>query len=259
MAPATLVHMTQLTAAVALAFASLTAAASAPAIVTDVVATFGIVTDVHYANASTVGTRHYRDSLPKMATAVGHFNLVGNTGTGNNMSFVIEMGDVCRLLGMWQARTAVCPAAERSLSAVALPYSTTFYRVLNHPTWPSVQGHDDVPATIGFLREIEHALYAFNGPIFHVLGNHDVDVLTQQQVPSLSFATLGGAPLGTLVSKPAACYQQCPDPTLSDIECPLQNADYDGAGNPWGAGNFSWTDANVPSWQLEWLDTTLTN
>ena len=35
--------------------------------------------------------------------------------------------------------------------------------------------------TMGFAREIEAAFCAFPGPTFHVLGNHDVDVLSQRQ------------------------------------------------------------------------------
>ncbi len=46
----------------------------------------GLVTDVHYADADTRGTRHYRDSLGKLEEAVDRFNALG-------ASFVIELGD----------------------------------------------------------------------------------------------------------------------------------------------------------------------
>ena len=47
----------------------------------------GLVTDVHYADADTRGTRHYRDSLGKLEQAVDGFNRLG-------VSFVIELGDL---------------------------------------------------------------------------------------------------------------------------------------------------------------------
>ena len=47
----------------------------------------GLVTDVHYADADTRGTRHYRDSLGKLEQAVDRFNRLG-------ASFVMELGDL---------------------------------------------------------------------------------------------------------------------------------------------------------------------
>ena len=47
---------------------------------------FGIVTDIHYADRETAGTRHYRDSLKKLEQAVASFNAA-------QLDFVIELGD----------------------------------------------------------------------------------------------------------------------------------------------------------------------
>ena len=47
----------------------------------------GLVTDVHYADADTRGTRHYRDSLGKLEEAVDGFNRLG-------ASFLVELGDL---------------------------------------------------------------------------------------------------------------------------------------------------------------------
>lgn len=47
---------------------------------------FGVVTDVHYADAETRGTRHYRDSIGKLQKAIETFNKL-------NLAFVIELGD----------------------------------------------------------------------------------------------------------------------------------------------------------------------
>lgn len=49
--------------------------------------TFGLVTDVHYADADTKGTRHYRDSLPKLTAAVEEFKR-------RKVAFVAELGDL---------------------------------------------------------------------------------------------------------------------------------------------------------------------
>lgn len=49
--------------------------------------TFGLVTDVHYADADTKGSRHYRDSLQKLAAAVEEFRR-------QKVAFVVELGDL---------------------------------------------------------------------------------------------------------------------------------------------------------------------
>jgi len=47
---------------------------------------FGLVTDVHYADIAPQGSRHYRDSLGKLAEAVGTFN-------ARKPAFLVELGD----------------------------------------------------------------------------------------------------------------------------------------------------------------------
>lgn len=47
---------------------------------------FGVVTDVHYADAESRGSRHYRDSISKLRQAVESFNAL-------NVAFVVELGD----------------------------------------------------------------------------------------------------------------------------------------------------------------------
>jgi predicted phosphodiesterase len=48
---------------------------------------FGLVTDVHYAEAPSRGTRHYRDSLAKLEHAIRTFNL-------RKLPLAIELGDL---------------------------------------------------------------------------------------------------------------------------------------------------------------------
>ena len=52
----------------------------------DRVARFGIITDVHYADYDTAGTRFYRDSLPKVEKAT-------NDIIEADADFMIELGD----------------------------------------------------------------------------------------------------------------------------------------------------------------------
>ncbi|MEC9351958.1 MAG: alkaline phosphatase [Planctomycetota bacterium] len=46
----------------------------------------GLLTDLHYAEKATAGSRHYRDSLRKIRPAVDHFNKV-------KADFAVELGD----------------------------------------------------------------------------------------------------------------------------------------------------------------------
>ena len=52
----------------------------------DRVARFGIITDVHYADYDTAGTRFYRDSLPKVEKATKDI-------IEADADFMIELGD----------------------------------------------------------------------------------------------------------------------------------------------------------------------
>jgi len=49
--------------------------------------TFGLITDLHYADKDTWATRHYRDSLKKLSRAVEAFN-------DNGAAFAVELGDI---------------------------------------------------------------------------------------------------------------------------------------------------------------------
>ena len=64
----------------------------------DALATAGIVTDVHYADAPAEGTRVYRDSPMKVKDAVATFNKTG-------VDFVVSLGDfkvdILLSCGLW--------------------------------------------------------------------------------------------------------------------------------------------------------------
>ena len=134
-----------------------TAASSAADAAPGRAARFGIITDVHYADYETVGTRYYRDSLPKVQEAT-------QTIISSEADFMIELGDF---------KDTVCPGVNKG----AVPANCT-------------------DATISFIDTIEGAMSAFKKPRFHVLGNHDVDVLNQSAV----LAHLKNYPQGVAVA-----------------------------------------------------------
>jgi len=110
----------------------------------EAVVTWGIVTDVHYADAPAIGTRVYRDSLPKVRQACGDISAAA-------ADFIIELGDF--------KDTDVSQHCDE----VPTPHC--------------------VNLTVDYLRTIDAAMSAgFAGPRYHVLGNHDVDVLNQSIV-----------------------------------------------------------------------------
>lgn len=91
-------------------------------------------------------------------------------------------------------------------------------------------------STLRFLHDVEHVFKDFNGPRYHVLGNHDMDSISKQEFlaatgRSSSYYTFNNGGIHFIVLD--ACF-------TSDGE------DYD-------RGRFHWTDANIPSAQLEWL------
>ncbi len=94
---------------------------------------FGIVTDVHFADANSRGNRHYRDSEIKMKQCVEFMNQ-------QKVDFLIELGDI---------KDQANPKLESS--------------------------------TLEFLRTIEKHFTCFNGPRYHVLGNHERGIAQSQR------------------------------------------------------------------------------
>jgi len=203
----------------------------------DTVVKFGIITDLHYADAPTEGTRYYRDSLPKARDAVHDINAVG-------ADFMIELGDFKDMPDSSEHCAETDPASDLCINK-----------------------------TLGFLEEIERTAFeGFHGPRYHVLGNHDVDVLTQAQALTVekntndpnhpissgnmsegyySFGFPFVAPVGpgtALVKRPA-------------LRFIVLNADYTDEDLPWSdllgpnanAQGMSWKKPNVPTKQLTWL------
>ena len=108
------------------------------------VLSFGLITDVHYADAAASGSRVYRDGLLKVRAATEAFTAAG-------VDFLVELGD------FKDTDAGRCGGRAPDAGCTNL--------------------------TLGFLDRIEAAVAAgYGGPRYHVLGNHDVDILNQSAV-----------------------------------------------------------------------------
>jgi len=99
--------------------------------------------------------------------------------------------------------------------------------------------------TLGFLRHIESVFSGFDGPRYHVLGNHDVDSLSKAQF--LSIAKNGAA---GLTRHHYRFVRKGVQFVVLDADHKRDQSDYD-------HGNFDWGDANLDDVQLTWLEHTL--
>ena len=154
---------------------------------------FGIVTDCHYADADTVGTRYYRDSLDKLGECVEEMNR-------QRVDFLTELGD---------------------------------FKDQNTP--PIKQ------KTLLYLRAVESVFHKFNGPTYHVLGNHDADSISKVQFLA-NIENTGIDPTRTYYSF-----------DYNGVHFVVLDANYKSDGADYDHGNFDWTDANVPPAELQWL------
>jgi len=95
--------------------------------------------------------------------------------------------------------------------------------------------------TLEFLARIEGEFTKFEGPRYHVLGNHDMDSISKGQF-------LAGIK-NTGISAERSYYSF----NKNGVHFVVLDANYRADGSDYDHGNFKWTDANVPQAQLEWL------
>ncbi len=103
----------------------------------------------------------------------------------------------------------------------------------------------DEAATLKFLAKIESELQRFEGPLFHVPGNHDHDSISKQQF--LAAIRNDGFPK-------ALNYYSFDRNSFHFI---VLDANYTKTGVAYDHGNFDWTDAYLPQEQLDWLSADL--
>jgi len=96
--------------------------------------------------------------------------------------------------------------------------------------------------TLSYLREAEAVFRRFQGPRYHVLGNHDMDSLSKKQF--LFEVENTGIDAGR------SYYSFDVFGTLHFV---VLDANYRADGGDYDHGNFDWTDANVPAHELDWL------
>jgi predicted phosphodiesterase len=156
-------------------------------------ARFGILTDSHYADADTIGSRYYRHSLDKLTECVELMN-------AQKVDFLLELGDF---------KDQNNPAVEQR--------------------------------TITYLRAVEKIFQEFNGPTYHVLGNHDIDSISKEQ-----FLTN----VKNTHIDPAKSYYSF---DFNGVHFVVLDANYIADGTDYDHGNFDWTDVNIPPTELNWL------
>lgn len=106
-------------------------------------------------------------------------------------------------------------------------------------------GSEPLP-TLRFLDDAERALNRFGGPVYHVLGNHDMDCLTKEEF--LAHTHNAGHKRGK------AFYSF----SMRGVRCIILDANFNEDGTPYARGNFDWRKAYIPASQIEWLDAELT-
>lgn len=103
----------------------------------------------------------------------------------------------------------------------------------------------DEKSTLEYLERINNTFSKFDGPAYHVLGNHDHDSISKQQ-----FLDRIAIPE---VSKKSGYYSF----DAGGFHFVVLDANYISSGEEYGHGNFDWKDANVPEEQLIWLENDL--
>ena len=91
-------------------------------------------------------------------------------------------------------------------------------------------------STLRFLREIEKVFREFRGPRYHVVGNHDLDSISKKQFLS--------------VTRDETTYYSF---DVAGFHLVVLDACYTSKGEDYDHGRFTWTDANIPPTQMDWL------
>lgn len=96
--------------------------------------------------------------------------------------------------------------------------------------------------TLSYLKAVEKVFQGFDGPTYHVLGNHDLDSISKRQF-------LTGIENTDIA--PSRSYYSF---DLNGLRFVVLDANFTANGSDYDHGNFDWTDANIPSEELAWLE-----
>jgi 3',5'-cyclic AMP phosphodiesterase CpdA len=95
--------------------------------------------------------------------------------------------------------------------------------------------------TLVYLDRIEAVFQTFAGPKYHALGNHDMDSLSKTQFL---------ARIRNTGIDPARAYYSF---DVKGVHLIVLDANYKSDGAAYDHGNFTWSDANIPADELDWL------
>ncbi len=95
--------------------------------------------------------------------------------------------------------------------------------------------------TLSYLQAAEKVLKQFNGPTYHVLGNHDLDSISKMQFLKRVD--------NTKIDSNRSYYSF----DSNGLHYVVLDANYRTDGVDYDHGNFDWTDGNIPSKELDWL------
>lgn len=89
---------------------------------------------------------------------------------------------------------------------------------------------------------MEEVFSRFNGPRYHVLGNHDEDCISKEQFFSIAKNS------GTNSTKTYYSFNS------GGFHFVVLDANYDSTGQDFDHGRFDWNDTNIPEQELRWLE-----
>jgi len=95
--------------------------------------------------------------------------------------------------------------------------------------------------TLSYLEAVERVFHEFDGPTYHVLGNHDMDSISKRQFLSRVE--------NTNIDSGRSYYSF----DVNRLHFVVLDANYRTDGAHYDHGNFDWTDANIPPEELAWL------
>lgn len=101
-----------------------------------------------------------------------------------------------------------------------------------HPHWNE---------TMSFLDEIEAELQKFDGPVYHVMGNHDMDSISKKDFLSHT--------VNYNTTKDKEYYSFI----INNVKFIVLDANYNPDGTNYDRGNYDWTASFIPAVQLAWL------
>ena len=99
----------------------------------------------------------------------------------------------------------------------------------------------DQPQTIEYIKAIENVYQQFQGPKYHVLGNHDIDCITKEQFM---------ANIKNTGIKDGLSYYSFDQ---NGVHFVVLDANYRDDCVSYAPGNYKWTSANIPPTELDWL------